>query len=493
VFWVAFGLLAALAVLPLWVGEYLPLIDLPQHAAQLSIGERWHDPAFHYQEYFHVNWYTNQLVAYNVTRVFALMLPLLPAIKCVLSLSVIGLALAVHDMVRTLRGDPWWSLVAFPVGYSFSMYWGFFNFVVSLPLGIFLITLSTRYALEPTRKRALWLFLAPNALFFAHVLILAYAGLVSAALIAARAQGLRAKLLGWTALASVLPTVALWWTVIQGDAASTTETPVRAELGWYRLREFLNMQIGTDPNDAWAALVGALLLALPFVLGGRPARVPWRYVPFAITALVFAFVPQSAIEVDMIYGRFAVFAVPTLIFALESVRPTRLGRVIAVAALAAQLGSVAVRFKQFDDEARPLDRVLAAAEPGKRMLYLPIIPQSAFIRGEPYYHFGSWYQVKYGGLVDFSFAEFFPMWYRYRAEMIPGLPLEFDSHADNFNWREHDGRLYDYLLVRGPVLPRWFEGADVQVVTLAHEADWTLLATTPPAPHAARGPSKAGL
>lgn len=475
-FWRAFFALCVLALAPIWVGEYLPFVDLPQHAAQLAIGERWHDPSFRYHDYFSVNWYTNQLFAYNVTRVFGLVLPVIYAIKCTLSLSLIMFGWSVYGLTRAVRTDPWFSLIAFPLGFSFSMYWGFFNFVTSLPIGIALISLCLRYALSPSRWRAIAIFLLANVLFFAHVLILAFAGLVSAALIAARARGLREKIWGLSALASVLPTVYVWWTVIQGNAASTTETPVRLVYGLFRLRELFNFQIGADPDDWLGAAVGLVLWSLPFWLGARFTRESYRYLPVAVSLALFFLLPQSAIEVDLIYPRFAVFVLPMLLIALEETSATGAARLAVAGALCAQLGSVAVRFALFDREARTLNQVLAKAEPNKRMLYLPTNPGSRFVPNDPYYHFGSWYQVKHGGLVDFSFAEFFPMWYRYRPEFVPALPAEFDSHSDNFNWSEHDGHLYDYLLVRGPTFRTWFRGADVKPVVLARAAEWTLIA-----------------
>jgi hypothetical protein len=285
-----------------------------------------------------------------------------------------------------------------------------------------------------------------------------------------------------------LPAVALWWWIIQGVAPSTTGTPVFGYWGWHRVAEFFSFQVGIEEHDPRGAVVGGVLMALPFVLGARPSRQLWRWIPFTTTVLAFACVPLSAIEVDLIYGRFAVFVLPTLLLALEPRRrdaekasgarrlsPGAWQRGLASALVAVQLLSVAVTFRAFDAEARPLDAVLAAAEPHKRVLYLPTAPESAVSFRWPYSHFGQWYQVRRGGLVDFSFAEFFPMWYRYRQEYLPGLPDEFDWRPGTFRWSVHHGERFDYLLVRGPVLPEWFEGSPDRVHTVTEQREWTLL------------------
>jgi hypothetical protein len=492
-FGVAFALLAVLAVLPLWVGDYMPMVDLPQHAAQLSIGLHWDDPEYGYPRFFRANWLTNQLFAYSLTRLFMSVLPLVTALECVLSVAVVAVPLSVLALLKRVDGDRWWSLCTFPVAYSFCFYWGFLNFIVAIPLGLTLIGLALGYVTAPTRRRALALAAFAHFLFFAHVLVLAYSGLISAALVLARAPGRRAKLQGCFALASILPAVALWWLVIQGVAPSTTGTPVFGYWGWHRVAELFSYQVGIEEHDPRGAVVGGLLMVLPFALGARPSRQLWRWIPFALTVLAFAIVPLSAIEVDLIYGRFAAFMLPTLLLALEprrreteEPRSPRLlssavwGRGLAGAVVAAQLLSVAFTFRAFDAEARPLDAMLAAAEPHKRVLYLPTAPASAVSFSWPYSHFGQWYQVRRGGLVDFSFAEFFPMWYRYREELLPGLPDEFDWRPNTFRWGLHHGERFDYLLVRGPVLAEWFEGSPERVYPVATEREWTLLGVRRP-------------
>jgi hypothetical protein len=502
---IALAGLALLAILPLWIGEYLPMVDLPQHAAQLSIGQHWNDPELGYPRYFHANWLTNQLFAYSVVQLFMIFLPLVPALKCTLSLAVVGVPLGVRLLLSRVGGSRWLSLLAFPVAYNFCFYWGFLNFIVAIPLGLCFIALAVGYAVAPSRWRALALVACAHFLFFAHVLVLAYSGLIAAALVLARAPSRRDKLIGCAALASVLPAVAVWWATIQGLAPSTTGTPVFGYWGLHRLGEFLSFQVGVEERDPRGAVIGGVCLLLPFLVGARPAREPWRWIPLAVTMLAFFCVPLSAIEVDLIYGRFAAFVLPTLLFALElppakpagasraepaeasraepvEASPPRRGltlaggrQALAAALVALQLLSLTLTFRAFDAEARSLDSVLAAAEPHKRVLYLPTAPASAVSFSWPYSHFGQWYQVKRGGLVDFSFAEFFPMWYRYRDEQLPGLPDEFDWHPQSFRWSAHHGERFDYLLVRGPVVSEWFEGEPERVYTVVQNREWTLL------------------
>lgn len=484
-FWPVFALVACVAALPFWVGEYLPLADLPQHAAQLAIGEHWHDASLHYADYYRINPYTNQRLGYEITRLFALVLPLTYALKCLLTLAVWSFAASVYWLVRTIDGDRWWSLLAFPTAFSFSLYWGLLNYIVSLPLGICLIVVSTRYALAPARWRAFFVLVTAHVLFLSHALILAYSGLVCVGVVLARAPRRRAKLLGCAALASVLPAVAIWWSAIRTHEASTAATFLVGSYGPERIPRFFSYQVSSAEGTWPEVLIGFALFAAPLAFGARPSREPWRWLPFTLTAGLFFALPAAALDIDMLYGRVTTFALPAMLFALEarSARSWHHG-VIAAAALA-RLAFLVVQFHAFDAEAQPLNRVLAAAQPGKRLLYLPVNNRSAFVPHEVYSHFGCFYQIKNGGIADYSFAELFPTWFRYRPNVEPNLPLEFDSNAQNFRYEQHDGKLFDYLLVRGPVLDAWFAGAQVTATVVSRASEWTLLRVESAPVHAA--------
>lgn len=474
-FWCVYALLFCAAALPFWIGEYVPLSDLPQHAAQLAIGQHWHDASLHYHDYYRMNPYTNQRLGYEITLLFARIMPLTYALKCLLTLAVWSFAGAVYWLTSTVRADRWWSLLAFAAAFSFSLYWGLLNYIVALPLGICLVAASARYALAPSGRRALLVLAVANLLFLSHALILAYAGLVSAVVVVTRARGLRAKLIGCAALASVLPTVGLWWTGIRSQEPSTAATYVVGGYGWHRFPKLFSYQVSSASGTWPEVLLGLALCAAPLLFGARFSRERWRLLPLLTTLSLFFLLPAAALEIDMLYGRVAAFVLPALLFALDGGGSRIWQRTVIASAVGLRLALVVVQFAAFDREAQPLNRVLAATEPGKRMLYLPVNNRSAFVPHEVYSHFGCFYQVKKGGLTDFSFAELFPTWFRYRPSIEPNLPLEFDSNAQNFRYAEHNGARYDYLLVRGPVLDVWFAGAHVTPKVIAQASEWTLL------------------
>ena len=137
-------------------------------------------------------------------------------------------------------------------------------------------------------------------------------------------------------------------------------------------------------------------------------------------------------------------------------------------------------FFSFHLESRPFDRILESMEPGKKVLSLTFDKYSTFVPYHVYLHFPVWYQVKKGGVVDFSFAEFFPNRFRYKAGARSGFTgpvLKHDFHPEEFVWSEH-ATDYEYFLlrtVREESSPAWIFGEGRKQVSLkAHSGKWWL-------------------
>ena len=82
----AFALCAAAMVALLWSFEYLPLVDLPQHVAQLSYWIHLDDPAFGFGEQFRFT-FSPYLFGHALARAAALVMPPMAAIRLVITLA----------------------------------------------------------------------------------------------------------------------------------------------------------------------------------------------------------------------------------------------------------------------------------------------------------------------------------------------------------------------------------------------------------------------
>ena len=448
-----FASMAALSLLPLLIVKYPPMVDLPQHAAQIRL---WQDLDDHADTH-KLNPLTPYLATYLAGRALAEVFPIRAAMKVLVAVLILALPLAlVHLLVRT-GGDRWWALLGFPLSYSFCFYWGLLNFLAAAPLGIVLVTLALdlRRSFDGGRHglgREVVLALLALALLATHGLVCAFALLVAGTATLLAAGSVRTAVLRQLAF---LPAAAggLWWYLATRSAEEQTSKPFTWDFRWSRFAELPGTLLG-DPGGRQAALFGAAMLVLVLLALRRPAAGPAparlrlaRAVPFVLALGVFLFAPDIYFRAAFFNLRFAVFLVPWLLLAVVPGRPAdRLSRTLVAVLAAAWLVALIPRFLAFDREAREIDGPLAAMEPDRRVLGLVFEPFSAAVPAPAHLHLFAWYAAEKGGIADFSFAYFYPQLVRYRPDVEPLVP-------DAFSWRPQtfDDRLrssYDYFLVR---------------------------------------------
>lgn len=485
-FWMFFAILGVATLAPLWVGPHLPMVDLPQHAAQLSIQLHWNDPAAGYPSIYQVNPWLAHRLAYALVLGLAQLFPLVTAIKLVLGASLIAVPVVVRRILIDLGGDPWWSLAAFPVGFSFAFYFGFFNFVVTTPLAWLTIWLVYRYVERPGWGRAGAIAFGVHLLFLGHLLFMGFCGLVGGGVVLLGCRAWRDRWRGLAALASVVPLVGAWfWTNLRLGAETSAPVPTSWNLSLSRLWHLPGELLGM-PEIRDAAIVGLVLLLTPWLTGGTWSRNPSRWIPLAVGAVFYGLGPASIFDTALLYHRFAAAIIPGLVIAFDR-GPSDLSRVRRLAmpvVIVLWMASLTPRFFTFNQEAAGLDDLLEHMEPGRRALSLMVHPRTPTVPEAPFLHFGMWYQVHKHGVVDFSFAEFFANRYRYRPEHTPSLPLNFEWNPVTFRWLLHGGDRYRYFLFRVTdprFFERWnpFQGAPFPVDLVARSGDWWLFEPQP--------------
>ena len=149
----AFAVCAGAMIALLWSFEYLPLVDLPQHVAQLSYWVHHDDPAFGFGDQFRLM-FSPYLVGYGLARVAGLVMPPGPAIKLVITVAVIALPWSMARLLRHVGTDRWWALLGFPLALGFSFQWGFFSWIVAVPLFLLALPSTLSYAQRPTARGA---------------------------------------------------------------------------------------------------------------------------------------------------------------------------------------------------------------------------------------------------------------------------------------------------------------------------------------------------
>lgn len=490
-----FVLCCILSAAPLLLSHYPPMIDVPQHAAQIATLNNLSNPDFSYKDLYFLEWKRPYLGGYMVLWALSKLFPILTALKVLLAITVITIPLCASRLRAHFHGNPAWDWLLLPISYGFAFQWGFFNFIVGVPIVLLFLLSAFRFADAPTRRGGIWLALFANTLLFIHLLVAAFSCGLACIFIVAGHNRLKQKLLVMLPCISIVPTVVVY---MFGWVTSSQQAIEKGPwgLGLYRFSEIPACAVGLTPNNPLHAVFGVAILALPFLLGARFSRDRRRLAVFATYLAWMLFGPNYIWGNYFTYNRFSLFFIPMLLLALEQAPAhsaltenfRKALHAISVLAPVCVLLILSIEFASFDLETRSFQETTAAMEPGKRTLGLIVDKQSRSFGGMPMYiHYASWYQAEHDGVADFSFS-LFGLLVSYKPEADIPVHRGFEWRADTFDWERNKGWLYDYFIVRLPqdASDYFFAKADCPVTLVAHHDEWWLYQTqtgSPDDPH----------
>lgn len=471
---------------PLWVGRFLPLLDLPQHLAITTVLLHHGDPAWQLAAYFEPQrgeltpYWAHYLALEGLGRV----MPVDVAARVFLSLYVVALPWAAMALARALHRPPAVGLLAVPLALNANFYYGFIAYCWSVVLLLFGLALLARQLDAPRAARAAGLALLAGALFFTHVQSFAFL-LLAAPILGVimerggaaphpleppraprqRDSGSRAavawvpiwrRLLRAWPLAPATLVFFLPWLYLSTTTRPGTERyfpPLEDQRAKYeaplqRLTGLPGAVAGSyqDGSDDW--LLGAWAVVVAAAIGvakgdGTHGR---RGGALAIAALACYFVLPISIQGQWnIAPRFAWTV--ALLLPLLIRRTPRWLPAAALALAAATAANAAWHHVRFDREAGPFDRALAVLPPGARVLGLIHDSRGDVLERWPYLHFEQYAVVRGGGVAAHSFTANAPLPVRLRpAARVPAPGV---WQPGEFRYDVHGG-FFDNFLVRDP-------------------------------------------
>jgi hypothetical protein len=486
--WSAVGpfVVFVIGVAAIWLPPRPPMIDLPQFAGQVALLDGLIKGASPWARVVRVDAVTPYLIAYALTVPLSLVLPVVVALKLVLTAAFAGFGLAAAAIRRELGSARQLDAYAFIGFFGYAHGWGLLTFLVAAPLGLLLIWLSLRYARAPTGQNGLIVLAAGAALLFAHGLIFLFATGVGLVLTAVRSGSPKAALRRAWPFALLIAGGAALYLLARGDPGDSSGFGFN--FGSLPLRLLGPLGAIDDRPEPWTILALIALLVLP-IIGGLKVEIR-RLERLLIAAAVFgalALGPDGLWVAAGIFRRFALFAPAAYAWLFSDVggpsaglsrlvRP-RLG--LAASALAGLILAQHVKeAAQFARETKDFDAVMAAARPDQRALGIVIDRSSAAdVDLHVYLHFPLWYQAERGGLVDPSFAASPPSIVRYRVNPA-GMTHDtlFSDQPDRFDWRRDHGEQWTYFFVRhsAPVPAGLFAGAACPPMLVAARGAWSL-------------------
>lgn len=445
--WVAAGCMAAVAV-PFLLVRFPPITDLPQHAAQIRLLLEALRSA---ESPYAVQWLTPYGLSYSLMgAAWALSGPVLAGRLAFLALALLWVG-AVH-LLAAWHGRPLaQAVLASALVFNHALYWGFFSFLFGWAL--FVLWMRATVPSEAlTPRRALGFTGLAFLLYLSHALWFA------AAVVWLGIDGLRARI-GWRAQVlrgfTVVPVAALaafWFTRLQGrsfESGTVWMSPL-ARLAPTAIRDAVLGGLQGPAESLFLSAVG-IWCAVALVQGrdGWRERIDTRLLALAAMFFALYLVLPVKFQNTIRFGeRWLPLAAVGLVLALPA--PSRRGRGLVVlpgALLALFCGTTAAYWMAFEaGEMSGMEEALAALPEAPRVLGLSYSQSSPLLKTYPFVQDFAYAQVRRGGTLSFSFADFAPSLVVYRPPRhIDWTPaLEFLPERV----RPEDVVHFDFALVR---------------------------------------------
>jgi hypothetical protein len=249
---------------------------------------------------------------------------------------------------------------------------------------------------------------------------------------------------------------------------------------------FISVYARADEVSMFVAklyLVAGLTAAVVYAVRQQPrALFSGRFRPVTLLVITsfaaFLFFPGAIRQAWFLNERFVVFsylfltALLGMIIAATEYRP-RWGFAALLLVLTFNAVNLGYRFVEFDQEARPVARLLSPLAKDKKLLGLMYETKTKpdLLGYDFFLHFANYYQIWNRGYPGFSFASirFSPIQYRDSTEFLPpGFEWSPSEYVFPDGWQ-----VYDYFLLHGRAAPQDQQYID-QWQVVRSDGDWAL-------------------
>jgi hypothetical protein len=456
-YWAGVGLVVA----GFFVTRLLPCVDYPQHLALSDIARRLQDGGAVEQAEYQLNYFTYNGLFHLMVAALSRVVPIELAGRAVIAASLLATSAAVVVLLKRLRRPAAHAALFTPILFSFSLGWGFVNYVLATAIALWALVFVARAALEPTVVDLAAIAALGLACAFAHVLAMIIL-CVAAASIAIeqawrRAPGspvarLRATLLrSVVVLAPLLLGCAYCIAVYQRQYAWNPDVYRDPTLEgtapplWQKVVYFTAFatDLFGDHSDQvilWATVAVILGCAVtdfasrPTDVSGRPPAL----VPFAVLTFAYFATPMVLIGTHLIFPRLAQWALLGAILAmprLAGVSATRWRACMAALGLAAGANAL-VHCLLYDRETRDASATIDDLPQGRAATAVILEPWTDSFRNGTLTHLAAYYAARKHGSWAFSFARYLSVPVRFKPGATPAWP----AHGWEFSGEDYDAR-----------------------------------------------------
>jgi hypothetical protein len=472
----------ALIISGLFVTELLPCVDYPQHLALSDVTRRLANPAAPEHAEFQLNYFTYNGLFHIVVAAFSTLVPIELAGRIVVGVSLLAMAAAVLALVRVLRRPAAHALLFTPILFSFSVGWGFVNYVLATAIAAWALVLVARVAVRPTLMATVAIGALGLACAFAHVLamlILCGFGAALAAEAAWRAaprsrgpwrRALRTALCATAALTPLILgciyCIKVYQTQYAWDPKMYRDPTIEgsAPPPWEKVVFFGAFATdlyhdGTDQIVLWGAVAimgwSAMLAYKRRSAWDRPHEsTPPIVAPMVVMILAYFATPMVLVGTHLIFPRLsqwavlgAVLAMPSFLEVSAAARAYVWMTRLALAAGANTLFHCAL----FAWETKDASRLIDDLPPGRAATALIWEPGTLAFRNGSLTHLAAYYGARKHGRWAFAFARYLSVPVRFKPSSQPAWPSRgWEFSAEDYDPRCKYARAFPLVIVKAP-------------------------------------------
>ena len=463
-----------LVAVPFLAVDVPPAADLPQHVAQVRLFfETLGNPNSAYR----IQWFTPYWLAYLV---FGALWKMVEPMKVgLIGMALLGMAWAggIHALAASRGRSISSAILASLFFFSLSMYWGFAPFVVGFPVFLLWIHLTT----QPAEQRSEWkLLLGFLLLYFSHALWLV-AGFLWMVVhdVAARLPLRKRRLRRFAAVAPVLVLAALWYGNL--EKLQFTSPVDWAPLPWQRLSPswLVNTGFGGVRGPTEIVMVGLILVWV--AVGLIQNRKNVREESDGILALAGSMLLLAALALPNLYHQTTEFAqrwtAPALVLLVLAAPAPKIRASVArisTSALAILFVAMLAILWSFYDrhELSGFEQALEQVPPQSRVLGIETQQRSQVIKRLPFLQLPAYAQVRGGGTLAFSFANFAPMPVVFKKTYTQ--PWTHNLEWEPWNLKLSDLTWFDVVLANGSAENHEKVAQIPALVSVTKEGFWRL-------------------
>lgn len=430
-------------------GTYLPMVDLPQHAAQVATLNDLLKNQSIFGGLVETNFKTPYLVGYFSWLVIHQFFDILVSSKILISFIFLIFVYAFDQLRKTLDASDLVRWIAIPSFFGFCYEWGFVTFLLAISIGLLFFTSNIKWVTEQKKYQGIYVALLGSFLFFSHILSFVFFCLLSFVYIVSNLKFARDLL-------KFIPTYFLFFLLlifyfIQGDSLSG-HYGYGADVKFHSFFEKIkNLLIYPWSSYKPQYILSLFLIILPFLVGYKISKDIRRFIPLAVFFVIWMSLPHFLYNTFFIYERYSIlfFGFYYLIFDINhDFKYHNIGFFITFIFIFNLLVDDYKSIVFAKKETQDFELIIEKLPAEKRILGAIFEPTGASV-GIPftYLHFSSWYQAQKHGWSDFNFAWFHPQIIRYTPNTVPEI-------KPGFEWIPHQIQQlkscqnYDLILVR---------------------------------------------